>query len=71
MVAGCFNPRHGIRLIGGGETTDLVICFECLQVQVFVDGRRPGGFLTSASPQPAFDQVLLAAGIALPEAARR
>jgi hypothetical protein len=38
IAAGCFNPRHGLRLKGGGKSVDLVICFECLQVEVFVNG---------------------------------
>jgi hypothetical protein len=47
MVAACFIPRHGIRLKGDGKTVDLVICFECLSVEVFVNGERKEGFLTT------------------------
>src|ERR1700722_14232822 len=32
-VADCFNPRHGIRAKFDGKTVDLVICFECNQVE--------------------------------------
>ena len=35
MVAACFDPRHGIRLTGGGRSIDLLICYECLQMQVW------------------------------------
>ncbi len=66
MVAACFNPRHGIRVTRGGETLDFVICFECLQAEVFAGEQRTGQFLTSSSPQPAFDEVLRAAGVPLP-----
>jgi hypothetical protein len=62
MVADCFNPHHGIRLRNGAVTTDLVICFQCLQVQVFKDGKRQGGFLTSKGPEKTFHRVLKAAG---------
>jgi hypothetical protein len=69
-AAGCFNPRHGIRATRGGQTTDLVICFECFQVQVYAGDTRDGGFLTTRSPQPAFDQVLRDAGLPLAGAAK-
>jgi hypothetical protein len=67
VAAGCFNPRHGIRVIGKNKTVELVICFECLQVQVFVGGQARQGFLTTESPQPAFDKILTDAGVPLPK----
>lgn len=68
-VAACFDPRHGIHATSAGKVIDLVICFRCLQVEVFTDGKPTGGFLTSSSPQPIFDQVLHNAGVPLPKAA--
>lgn len=59
----CFNPRHAIRVRHGSQVTDFVICFECRQVEVFRDGKQIAFFLTSASPQATFDQVLKDAGI--------
>lgn len=70
MAAGCFIPRHGIRLKDGDRTVDLVICFECLSVQVFEDGKAKPGFLTTGGPQPTFDAVLKAAGVKLPKPAK-
>ncbi|MDB5298582.1 MAG: hypothetical protein JWO87_245 [Phycisphaerales bacterium] len=61
----CFNPRHGIRVTRAGETTDFVICFECRQVQVWRGGKKITFFLTSASPQPVFDEVLQKANVPL------
>jgi hypothetical protein len=69
MAAGCFIPRHGLHLVGGGKTVDLVICFQCLQVQVFENGKETKGFLTSHDPQPEFDAILKAAGVKLPKPA--
>ena len=69
-AAGCFIPRHGLRLKGGGKTVDLVICFQCLSVEVFEDDKRVGGFLTTGEPQKEFDAVLKAAKIKLPEQAK-
>jgi hypothetical protein len=70
MAAACFIPRHGIRLTGDGKTVDLVICFQCLQVEVFVNGDSKKGFLTTDEPQKAFDAVLKAAGVKLPKPAK-
>lgn len=35
--ARCFDPRHGIRASAEGKSVDLVICFECSWVYVFLD----------------------------------
>ena len=32
--AACFWPRHAIRTVEGGRTTDFVVCFECNQLAV-------------------------------------
>jgi hypothetical protein len=70
-VAKCFEPRHGIRATRDKKTVELVICFECLQVRGYVDNsdKNTDGFLTSKSPQPAFDKVLKGADVPLPEPA--
>jgi hypothetical protein len=68
-VAGCFIPRHGIRAVNGKKTIDLVICFQCLSMQIWVDGERKGSALTTKSPQPTLDKVLRAAKVPLPKAA--
>jgi hypothetical protein len=65
VVAACFIPRHGIRATADGKTVDLVICFQCLQIYCFVDGKREGGCLVTRSPQPAFDKVLKDANVPL------
>jgi hypothetical protein len=63
-VAACFNPRHGIRMKTADSTVDLVICFECLSVEVYIgDKRAEKGFLTTGDPQEVFDAVLKAAGV--------
>ncbi len=58
-AASCFNPRHGLRATKGERTLDIVICFECLQVNAYgpVTGERHSGLL-SESPEPAFDAML-------------
>jgi hypothetical protein len=65
VAAACFNPRHGLRVIRDGKPVDFVICFECLQVQVFEGNRSLKGFLISGSPERAFDKALRDAGVPL------
>ena len=69
-IAHCFNPRHGIRATRAGKSVDLVICFECFQVEVFTAGQPDKGFLVSASPQQVFDEALRQADIPLPGPAK-
>jgi hypothetical protein len=66
-AAGCFNPRHGIRVTRDGKTADFVICFECLFVQVHVGGKLEKGLRTTDSPRDTFDGVLKDAKVPLPE----
>lgn len=65
VAAGCFNPRHALRVTEQGVVHDFVICFECYQVQWFQADQRQPGLLVTASPQAAFDRILQAAGVQL------
>lgn len=69
IAAGCFNPRHGIRVVHDGKTFDLVICFECLSVIVYIDDARKEAFLITNSAQALFNKVLADAKVKLPAAA--
>jgi len=69
IAAGCFNPRHGIRVIHGGKTYDLVICFECYSVIVYIDDVRKESFLITDSALDTFNKVLTDAKVKLPEGA--
>jgi hypothetical protein len=56
-VMNCFNPRHGIRLITGSTTNDLLICFECQVIKGW--GFKDGDFFSTApSPAPVFNDML-------------
>jgi len=68
-VAGCFIPRHGIRATSGGQTVELVICFECMSASTYLNGTQGKGFLLTRSPQPTFNEVLQQAKVPLPKAA--
>ncbi|MBN9010416.1 MAG: hypothetical protein J0H63_09890 [Rhizobiales bacterium] len=57
--ARCFVPRHGVRAVHGGKTYDLVICFECGWVYVFVDGSdKPTRLMISETPHKMLDKIL-------------
>jgi hypothetical protein len=60
----CFNPRHALHIEQSGHSMDFTICFECLQVET--RGFDPGGFLTSASPEPTFDDSIRRHNLPLP-----
>ena len=52
----CFNPRLGISATYNGHSIELVICFECAQIQIYCDGHRQ--WVTVAhSPEEFFDAV--------------
>ena len=55
----CFNPRHGLRAIRNGKTVDFVICFHCVQMQVF-DGKteNPPYVSISNTPKQFFNDLL-------------
>ena len=64
----CFDPRHAIRATAeNGEAADVVICFECDQVEVYLgpNSEPDQHLLTTASPEPEFDKVLREAGVPL------
>jgi len=63
--ATCFNPRHAIRATHDDRTVDLVICFECGWVYVYLNGEERKQEEVDRAVQPAFDEVLKAAGLPL------
>lgn len=69
-IAACFIPHHGLRVQKGRHTVDLVICFKCAQVEVYVDGEKTESILISTSPRPMFNEVLERARVPLSDGAR-
>jgi hypothetical protein len=63
-AGGCFQPRHGLRATAGGQTVEVLICFECAPVHFYL-GERKGQVATLESPQDAFDKVLKDAGVSV------
>ena len=62
VAASCFWPRHGLRVERNAVQTDYVICFHCLQIEIYTGDKKEYA-QTSDSVQPDFNQVLEAAGI--------
>jgi hypothetical protein len=67
----CFCPRHALRVTHHSETADFLICFECLQVRVWLDGKRAKGFRITDSPQGIFNLVLTEAGVPLADNSKK
>lgn len=65
MVAACFNPRHGLRAVHAGHTVDLVICFECLTLEVFADGAHVQWGDLARTQEAEFSALYEAAGLAI------
>src|SRR5262249_1492526 len=65
-AARCFIPRHALLAKQSDKSVDLIICFECAQVQIFTGkDDKPGGVTVTKSPEATFDEVLKAAGVPL------
>ncbi len=63
VMAKCFWPRHAVRLTRGGKTTDYVICFECRQLDKYVNNEHQSNVATSRSPAEALNEHLQRAGV--------
>jgi hypothetical protein len=61
---GCFIPHHGIIAVAGTNRVELVICFECEQVEEFVNSNE-SRCLIHDTPQEIFNRTLTEAGVPL------
>jgi hypothetical protein len=59
----CFWPRHGVRAVQNGNTTDYLICFECKQLSSYLNGEFSSHENTSRTPQATIDAHLKKAGV--------
>jgi hypothetical protein len=65
----CFRPRHGLRATAGGKTVEMVICFQCWAVLVYVDDKYTCTLATQRDPAAVFNQFLKDAKVPLPKGA--
>lgn len=63
IAAGCFEPRHALVGQRGGRAVVVLVCFECLQTEVFVDGKRTERTLCSERPRDDWNALLTGAGV--------
>jgi hypothetical protein len=66
--ARCFRPRYAVRAAHKGGRADVVICFECGHVYIYLDDKSDEpAFRLSVSllAQPTFEAILKAAGVPL------
>lgn len=68
MLAMCFEPHHGLRVIDGEKEVDFVICFSCLQVRAynFAQGET---FSMDDYPEKTYDAALRRHGLPTAETA--
>ncbi|MFT3807095.1 hypothetical protein [Arenimonas sp.] len=64
MIAGCFDPRHALRIEAEGHTWDFLLCYDCHQLEVFRDGKHLDGVGAAGSPE-ALNELMLAKGLVL------
>ena len=53
MMAACFNPRHALRINSNGHIYDYLLCYECHQIEVFVDDSLKVDIGAAGSPEVA------------------
>jgi hypothetical protein len=51
IMAECFNPRHALRIHANGHTYDYLLCYECHQIEVFVDDDLKVDMGAAGSPE--------------------
>jgi hypothetical protein len=63
----CFWPRHAIRAVHEGKIVELLICFQCEWVYVYLSGKdeKDAVALRDGSAEAVFDRVLKDAGVPL------
>ncbi|VTR93247.1 Uncharacterized protein OS=Pirellula staleyi (strain ATCC 27377 / DSM 6068 / ICPB 4128) GN=Psta_0497 PE=4 SV=1 [Gemmata massiliana] len=65
--ARCFYPRHIVRVVKDGTTIDTVICYECHNFKVHVNGGFHRGLTRAigSESRPLLNQILADAGVPL------
>ncbi|MEO6054375.1 MAG: hypothetical protein ABIP97_10205 [Chthoniobacterales bacterium] len=53
----CFKPRHGLHVVYNNQTTDYLICLQCLHMKVFQNGHVKNVTISN-SPGPVYYGML-------------
>ena len=59
----CFWPRHGLKIVDSKGTTELIICFQCVQYKATGAHAIDGYGTISAAPKPLLNKILSDAGV--------
>jgi hypothetical protein len=62
--AACFFPEHGVRIVHDSKITDYVLCFHCMNYELYENGKELGGVI-SDSALNVFDEFLVARSVPL------
>jgi hypothetical protein len=65
QAGACFEPRHGLRAKAKGTVVELVICYECWRVNVYLDGRFKRLCVTERQPRGHLNDLLTVAKVPL------
>jgi hypothetical protein len=65
--ARCFIPRHGLRATNDNVTVEIVICFECSRIEVYVDKEAKVDLTVDKTPAVLLDKILKDAKIRVTE----
>jgi hypothetical protein len=61
----CFNPRHALRIESGGHVYDLVLCYECKQLEIYEDGAEIRGDWGAGGSPAVLNKILTDAKVPL------
>lgn len=64
-AAACFNPRHAIIAESNGQVCEIIICFECLTLQIWDGTKSVEGAHLSETPRATFDRIYTDAGLSI------
>lgn len=59
----CFWPRHGLKIVDSKGTTEMVICFQCVQYTATGAHAIEGYGTISPAPKPLLNKILNDAGV--------
>lgn len=58
LSAACFEPRHAVVAHKGNHSLECIICFECMQMSCFVDGKKSTGYTITTSASALLDKLV-------------
>ncbi len=63
-IASCFEPRHALRINERGHVYDYVLCYQCMQLDVYRDDTFIAGLTAAGSPE-VLNNLLTSLGVPL------